>query len=328
MSSDMEKVLIIEDEPEWQEEYKYLLSENNFLPMISPNYNDAKSLLDIQNRHQFVAAVLDLKLSEKDPGYGGVYLLEDLIWVKQIPVFVVSGYVDRRITSELLQVGVSYVWPKDRWDMDRRFFIDRLEDMIKSGPSRIQELKTLLSFEQFQKKLRQLHHKFLQQYTILMPVETRLRRQIVKAKENLQKLEECEKELTQPELQQAIARETNRLLRQIGDYQDALNEIFEMFPDLEQVIKVIDQHRIEENDLQRTWLQLESILIEVKDEVIDLKGIVEDLEQDINEGSLDISHKLKMTIPIIPFLLYYESEMGISLESNLKRLWESIKKWR
>ena len=324
--SDMKKVLIIEDDPDWQEKYKRLLSENNFFPMNSPNYNDAKGLLHPQSRHHFAAAVLDLKLSKKEPGYGGIYLLEDLIWLKQIPVFVISGYVDRRTTTGLQQVGVSYVWNKAEWNSE--LFVERLKDTIVSGPTHIQELRNSTSLEQFQRKLRQVHRRFLQHYTILMPVETRLRTQIVRSEEELHKLAVCESELGQSKIQSAISQEINRLQRQVGHYQTALNEIFEVFPDLDQAIRAIELNRIAEDDLQGTWLQLESILIEVKHDISELKGIVEDLEQDVSEGTVDVSHKLKMAIPIIPFLLYYEGEMGISLKTNLNRLWQSVKGWR
>ena len=325
MSSNIKEVLVIEDDPRWQKVYKQLLSENNFFPVISPNYNDAKGLLRPQSRHHFVAAVLDLKLSEKEPGFGGIYLLEDLIWVKQIPVFVVSGFVDRRLTNNLQKMGVSFVWGKDEWKDE--YFIERLKDTIASGPTQIQELRNSISLEQFQESLRQLHRRFLQQYTILMPVETRLRTQIMKTEEKLNKLQMCEDELAQTAIQQAIIQEIDILLRQVGHLNAALNEIFEVFPDLDQAIRAIQQHRIPENDLQEAWVQLESILIEVKNDVSELKGVVEDLEQDVSQGALDISHKLKMAIPIIPFLLYYEGEMGISLKTDLSRLWQNIQGW-
>lgn len=41
-----------------------------------------------------------------------------------------------------------------------------------------------------------------------------------------------------------------------------------------------------------------------------------------DDPKLEIKHRLKLTIPIIPFLLSYESEAGWNNSANLRRTWE------
>ncbi len=44
----------------------------------------------------------------------------------------------------------------------------------------------------------------------------------------------------------------------------------------------------------------------------------------IKDPALDSSHKLKLSIPIVPLLLSYEAEIGIASGVNLKRLWDKV----
>lgn len=49
------------------------------------------------------------------------------------------------------------------------------------------------------------------------------------------------------------------------------------------------------------------------------------VEEILDDVSLDVKHRLKMSIPMIPFLLNYETEVGIGSTDNLRKIWNSIK---
>ena len=49
------------------------------------------------------------------------------------------------------------------------------------------------------------------------------------------------------------------------------------------------------------------------------------LNEIIKNPELDARHKLKVAVPIIPFILEYEGELELGTGFNLKSGWESIK---
>jgi hypothetical protein len=42
------------------------------------------------------------------------------------------------------------------------------------------------------------------------------------------------------------------------------------------------------------------------------------------DPGLDVKHKLKVTIPIVPFLLEYEGEFELNSRLNLRRVWGAL----
>ena len=46
-----------------------------------------------------------------------------------------------------------------------------------------------------------------------------------------------------------------------------------------------------------------------------------------SDPGLDVKHKLKVTIPIVPLLLNYEAELGLSSGLNLLKAWEALSRW-
>jgi len=47
----------------------------------------------------------------------------------------------------------------------------------------------------------------------------------------------------------------------------------------------------------------------------------------VNDPKLDVGHKLKVTIPIIPLMLSYEGEIDLKSGLNLKKAWQKLKTW-
>lgn len=58
--------------------------------------------------------------------------------------------------------------------------------------------------------------------------------------------------------------------------------------------------------------------------LIDKEG--EDPVKLIDSPSLSNSHKLKVTLPLVPFLIHYEGELALGSKANLEKAWEWIKK--
>jgi hypothetical protein len=47
----------------------------------------------------------------------------------------------------------------------------------------------------------------------------------------------------------------------------------------------------------------------------------------VDDPKLDVSHKLKVSIPIIPLILSYEGEIDLKSGLNLKKAWQKLKTW-
>lgn len=86
--------------------------------------------------------------------------------------------------------------------------------------------------------------------------------------------------------------------------------------------------QISQQDLQETLRTLQQALNEVQQQGNTLahlsKEDTERLTKLIEEPTLDMSHKLAVTIPIIPFLLSYESELSLGSGLNLKAAWQRL----
>ena len=49
------------------------------------------------------------------------------------------------------------------------------------------------------------------------------------------------------------------------------------------------------------------------------------IDEVINYPTLDTKHSLKLTIPLIPFILTYEGELGTGAGIKLKETWQNLK---
>ena len=49
------------------------------------------------------------------------------------------------------------------------------------------------------------------------------------------------------------------------------------------------------------------------------------LSEVVDDPKLDVTHKLKVSIPIIPLILSYETEVGLKSGLNLKAAWLRLK---
>jgi hypothetical protein len=86
-----------------------------------------------------------------------------------------------------------------------------------------------------------------------------------------------------------------------------------------------------ENELQDTLVAVRDSLNEIRQRetfLFDslLTSEIENMSDVVDESKLDVSHKLKVTVPIIPFILSYEGEMGLKSGMNLESAWTKLLK--
>jgi len=110
---------------------------------------------------------------------------------------------------------------------------------------------------------------------------------------------------------------------------DRLDE--EQLVNTQAVLDSITTRQFEENELQDTLVAVRDSLNEIRHRetfLLDfpLTSEIENLSDVVDAPKLDVSHKLKVTIPIIPFILSYEGEMDLKSGMNLESAWEKLLK--
>lgn len=97
------------------------------------------------------------------------------------------------------------------------------------------------------------------------------------------------------------------------------------------VLDAIKQGHISQGDQQTALIAINQALAELHQnkaqlpEIPDLTGkTVEDLSKLVNVSDLETDHKLILTLPIIPFILSYQAEVGLSAAVNLKSIWQHL----
>lgn len=97
---------------------------------------------------------------------------------------------------------------------------------------------------------------------------------------------------------------------------------------VQSILDEIETHRVPENELQETLSALQQALLEISQTGLnDLQLVSEakNLSEMVDDPKLDVSHKLKVSIPIIPLILSYETEVELKSGLNLKAAWQRLK---
>jgi len=102
---------------------------------------------------------------------------------------------------------------------------------------------------------------------------------------------------------------------------------------VQSILDEIETHRLPENELQETLSAVLQALSEIKRNeagYYDSRLVSEaaKLSEVVDDPKLDVNHKLKVSIPIIPLILKYETEVGLNGGLNLKAVWQRLKAWR
>ena len=101
---------------------------------------------------------------------------------------------------------------------------------------------------------------------------------------------------------------------------------------VQSILDVMDTQRVPENELQETLNVIQQALSEIKQKEAgyydsQLLRDVGNLSEVVDDPKLDVNHKLKVSVPIIPLILSYETEVGLKSGLNLKAAWQRSKAW-
>ena len=103
----------------------------------------------------------------------------------------------------------------------------------------------------------------------------------------------------------------------------------EQLVNAEAVLDSIATRQFAEDELHEVLVAVRDTLNEIRQKETflsdsHLTSEIEKLSDVVDAPKLDVSHKLKITIPIIPFILSYEGEMGLKSGLNLKSAWQRL----
>lgn len=91
--------------------------------------------------------------------------------------------------------------------------------------------------------------------------------------------------------------------------------------EVETVLEVIESNQISENEVNLVVSEIHQLLSLLRDRNIELPDGNEAIVEVLNQPTLDAKHALKVSVPIIPFILSYEGELGLNAGVKLKETW-------
>ena len=90
------------------------------------------------------------------------------------------------------------------------------------------------------------------------------------------------------------------------------------------VLDAIEADRVSEREMQQILQSIQLSLMTLQQRGTTLTLSQQTLAKFINAPELDTKHRLKFSLPIIPFLLDYEGELELGTEINLKAAWQKL----
>jgi hypothetical protein len=90
-------------------------------------------------------------------------------------------------------------------------------------------------------------------------------------------------------------------------------------------LEAVDTNQASEEEVQSMLTEPRQVLRELKERNLALQPANEAVIEMINAPTIDAKHALKVSIPIIPFILAYEGELGLGTGIKLKETWQHWK---
>lgn len=120
------------------------------------------------------------------------------------------------------------------------------------------------------------------------------------------------------------------LLHFSPDEQTLILPLAQQLSELEQIEMQAFLESVETNQASREEVQLilnetRQLLKEVRQQNFALPAGTEAVAEIINSPTIDAKHALKVSIPIIPFILAYEGELGLGTGIKLREAWQQWK---
>jgi tRNA U34 5-carboxymethylaminomethyl modifying enzyme MnmG/GidA len=113
-----------------------------------------------------------------------------------------------------------------------------------------------------------------------------------------------------------ILRSHTTLVKQLNQ-----NQIYTV----EIITDALEANHISEVELESLLKSVRQALTSAERKGLSISIAQKEIAQVIDDPSVGIKHKVKVSIPIIPLFLDYEAELELGTEFNLKLLWE---KWK
>jgi hypothetical protein len=101
----------------------------------------------------------------------------------------------------------------------------------------------------------------------------------------------------------------------------------ERVQELGEVIKALEAQHLSQQEMMDLLTEIGQAILEAREHEI-LPGTGRDiveLTQAIDGPNLEAAHKLKLSIPIIPYLLDYETELGLNSKIDLEKAWNWLR---
>lgn len=90
------------------------------------------------------------------------------------------------------------------------------------------------------------------------------------------------------------------------------------------VLDAIETNKISEGEMQNFLPSIEQSLITLQQRGVTLPVSQQAITEVINAPQMDFKHRLKVAVPIIPFILDYEAELELGTGINLKEGWKQL----
>ena len=152
-----QSVLIIEDDPTWQDIFTEIIGDVDFSPVVVSTYQEAVAALSARC---FRLAIVDISLSLPDHAdRGGVEVLKEIVKLPvRLPAIVVTGYATIDLAIETLaELNAVHFFRKD--EFDRRQFVRVVKhetgfgDVLQQLSHREREVLMLMSQGQTNKQI-------------------------------------------------------------------------------------------------------------------------------------------------------------------------------
>ena len=106
---------------------------------------------------------------------------------------------------------------------------------------------------------------------------------------------------------------------------DQLNN--QQLAEINHAYNLLENHQLLEKDIMQILSELQTVIEKIDDKAIpsDLVTNVKATANIIDVEEMSANHKLKLSVPLIPLLLNYETEIGIDSTINLKKAWDWVK---
>ncbi|GAB4383796.1 MAG: hypothetical protein Kow00121_46270 [Elainellaceae cyanobacterium] len=95
--------------------------------------------------------------------------------------------------------------------------------------------------------------------------------------------------------------------------------------EIEAVLEAVDVNPISETEVHQILDETRQLLLSLQQHNLALPGNNNAVLEVLNEPTIDAKHALKVSVPIIPFILSYEGELGLGAGIKLRESWESLK---